>query len=170
LSRPTEFDPVYLGKMITKKDEERFLSRVDKATTPAGCWLFTGYRNKAGYGSFWVNGRYRRATHIALELVGWIIPFKRLQVRHYICDNPPCVRPSHLRIGTHGDNMVDMVTKGRQARGERLAGRPSRPRVLLDMSRALTMRSEGKSIRAIAQTLGASTMVVCRALALVPKS
>jgi hypothetical protein len=62
----------------------------------------------------------RQAHKIALELTGWIIPFVGLVVLH-LCDNPPCCRPSHLRIGTPDENNTDMFAKGRQARGERVA-------------------------------------------------
>jgi len=97
---------------------EQFWSQVDRTTTPDGCWPFTGALTADGYGHIKVNGRMRMAHHIALKLSGFIIPFERLQVRHYVCDNPPCCRPSHLKIGTPQDDADDKVSKGRQARGE----------------------------------------------------
>ena len=95
-----------------------FWSRVDKTTTPDGCWPFTGHLDQDGYGRIKVNGRWRVATHIALELSGFI-PWEGLQVRHYVCNNPPCCRPSHLKIGTPKEDAEDKVSQGRQARGER---------------------------------------------------
>ncbi len=93
---------------------------MDRITTPDDCWPWTGDRDRKGYGRIKVNGRWRQATHIALELSGFIIPAEFLQVRHYVCDNPPCCRPSHLTIGTPQDDRNDQISKGRQARGNRL--------------------------------------------------
>lgn len=55
---------------------EQFWPQVDRTTTPDGCWPFTGTRTADGYGHLTVNGRKRQATHIALELAGWILPFE----------------------------------------------------------------------------------------------
>jgi hypothetical protein len=60
--------------MITKKDEERFWGKVDKITTPDGCWEWIGYRDNDDYGRIKVNGRTRYAHHIALELAGRTVP------------------------------------------------------------------------------------------------
>jgi hypothetical protein len=103
---------------------ERYWSQVDKdgPVVRLGlgpCWLWTGYRDEKGYGQIEVNGRTRWAHHIALELVGFIIPAEFLQVRH-LCHTPPCCRPSHLKIGTPQEDADDKVSAGRQARGERV--------------------------------------------------
>jgi hypothetical protein len=78
--------------MITKKDEERFWGRVDKngPTVRPGlgpCWLWNGGRGRKGYGRIKLNGRWRPATHVALELAGYFILFEGLEVLHR-CDNP----------------------------------------------------------------------------------
>lgn len=93
--------------------ETRFWSKVNKTS---GCWEWTGKQwNKTWYGVFWLNGRNHGAHRIAYELsVGPIPP--GLCVLH-ICDNPLCVRPDHLRLGTHAENRADCVAKGRQAKG-----------------------------------------------------
>lgn len=83
----------------------------------SGCWLWLGRVNKLGYGT----GRFRDGTAIASRLS--FIAFKDLiptghRVRH-TCDNPSCVNPEHLILGTGDDNMKDKVRRGRQARGER---------------------------------------------------
>jgi hypothetical protein len=92
--------------------DERFWRKVTR--TP-GCWIWTGSRTQSGtgYGQFWTKGRLQPAHRVAWEFQNGLIPAgKRLLHR---CDNKPCVRPSHLFLGSQSDNLVDMVLKGRRA-------------------------------------------------------
>lgn len=90
----------------------RFMARVRKS---AGCWIWRGARDAAGYGVVRVDGKSRRAHRVSWELHRGPIPDGMLVCHR--CDNPPCVNPDHLFVGTHGDNQADKVAKGRQARG-----------------------------------------------------
>lgn len=83
------------------------------------CWEWQGERTRRvggelSYGRVNWEGRSQRAHRVAWELVNGPIP-AGLHVLHH-CDNPPCVNPAHLFLGTHTDNMRDMVAKGRNAR------------------------------------------------------
>lgn len=119
----------------TDVDSIRFRSFVD-ANGPVpkhrpalgNCWLWTSVRVPAGYGQFWTDGHYIPATHAALILDGR--PLGPGQIACHHCDNPPCVRPSHLFRGSYSDNARDASAKGRHencatkrpellARGER---------------------------------------------------
>lgn len=93
---------------------ERFWARVEK--TEGGCWVWKGIR-KYGYGAFVpVEGFHQVAAHrFAYEACVARIP-PGMCVLHK-CDNPPCVNPEHLFLGTHADNVADKVRKGRQPRG-----------------------------------------------------
>jgi hypothetical protein len=79
------------------------------------CWPWRCGRDKDGYGAISVNGHHRRAHVIAWELASGQVCPKGMCVMHS-CDNPPCVNPAHLRLGTNGENVADMVAKGRAFR------------------------------------------------------
>lgn len=85
--------------------------------TENGCWEWVGPRNIGGYGSV---PRTRHGTGVA-HRVAWERehgPIPDGMLVCHSCDNPPCVNPSHLFLGTHRDNTNDKIAKGRQARGE----------------------------------------------------
>jgi hypothetical protein len=94
--------------------EERFWPKVERRG-PDECWLWLGAAVPEGYGRFCVSGRplipahrfaYSLATGTPLDaMIG-------LEVLHS-CDNPPCVNPAHLSLGTRQDNMQDASRKGR---------------------------------------------------------
>lgn len=99
---------------------ERFWAKVKKGE---GCWLWQGRRNPPlGYGQLRIgpegNQRSQAAHRIAWMLTNGPIP-AGLCICHR-CDNPPCVRPDHLFLGTYSDNSLDSVRKGRakQQHGE----------------------------------------------------
>ena len=78
------------------------------------CVIWTGYCN-AARGGYGITGRRKRAHRVAWEKAFGEIP-DGLHVLHR-CDNPPCVNPEHLFLGTHADNMRDMCDKGRRKGG-----------------------------------------------------
>ncbi len=97
-------------------DEERFWRSVDKS---GECWIWTAGRTQSGYGRFALNHKTHRAHRISWEFTNGNIP-EGLWVLHH-CDNRACVRPDHLYLGTHSDNVKDRSDRERQARGEKVA-------------------------------------------------
>jgi len=94
---------------------ERFWSKVKKSDD--GCWEWQGAKIN-GYGRFYYHGSARKAHQIALELLGVERPPGACCC--HSCDNPGCVRPSHLSWGTTQDNTADRQSKGRGIKGERV--------------------------------------------------
>lgn len=87
----------------------RFWSYVRKGR---GCWEWQGGFHHAGYGTVRWDGRPRSAHRVAWTISRGEIP-NGLHVCHH-CDNKKCVRPSHLFVGTNGDNVRDALAKGRR--------------------------------------------------------
>jgi hypothetical protein len=106
--------------MKKKSFQERFWSRVKK-NKGNGCWTWTGScHTNWGYGQVRVENRKTKMVHrISWEMENGPIP-EGMKVLHK-CDNPPCIRPSHLFLGTQSDNMQDCSRKSRlvmpQSRG-----------------------------------------------------
>ena len=106
--------------------EERFWMKVDKeglvpdlAIRLGRCWVWTASLRNKGYGAFVYcrNGEVvqGRAHRFSWELHFGPIPTDMCVLHR--CDNPSCVRPSHLFLGTKRDNNIDMVSKGRHVPG-----------------------------------------------------
>ena len=102
---------------------QRFLERILISAT-SECWLWIGRRNSIhpknggqNYGRFDIGGTSEAAHRIAYEHFVGKIP-EGISVLHK-CDNPPCVNPEHLFLGTYSDNIRDAYAKGRGPKGYR---------------------------------------------------
>jgi hypothetical protein len=96
--------------------EEKFWSNVDKQNTDR-CWHWTGFCYTGGYGQINMCGKMVLAHRFSYELHFGKIPKDKPYVLH-MCDNPPCVNPHHLFLGTAKDNSDDMIAKGRDRKAK----------------------------------------------------
>ena len=140
--------------------EERFWAKVDKNgptvhSSIGPCWIWTAHLDEHGYGQFMLRTRkIARAPRFAWALTNGEIP-DGLHVLHH-CDNPACVRPEHLFLGSRRDNARDMMSKGRQnfQRSPNLRPRGNRHGLVKDPSRAARGEHHGSRTRPEKQPKG----------------
>lgn len=125
----------------------------DWAQSKEGCWEWPFSRNRYGYGKCRLLGE-TVAHRVAYVLTRGPIPLGYLVCHR--CDNPPCVRPDHLFLGTQQDNTADRDAKGRTSHGER------RPSSKLTADDARAIRNDGRSSRQLAREYGVSGTTVLR--------
>lgn len=126
--------------------EKRFWSKVDKRG-PDDCWPWVGTRLATGYGRLKAGGRQLLASRLVLHLTGRSLEAGEFACHH--CDNPSCVNPAHLFVGTRSDNMLDMYAKGRRRQGG-----SSNPRARLTPEQVHAIRSRTDSLHQLAREFG----------------
>lgn len=134
-----------LAKLInkTKKDEQ-------------GCWNWTGWLNQYGYGRMRLNNKTVFVhrffyTNFVGEITDGMLVCHR-------CDNPSCVNPEHLFLGTHDDNMKDMAKKGRGKSGRKPGQKHGICKLTDDLVRKI--RADNRYQRLIAKELGVSQTTI----------
>ena len=143
---------------ITRQMEEvreRFFKHVNKTDT---CWLWTGYCNKNGRPHFKYNGKATIAYRFSWLLAGHTIPegLCVCHAPHSICGHKNCVNPQHLRVGTHTENMRDMIADGTSNRGTK------HPRNKLTEEQVREIRRRGEENQArLAEEFGVTRFAIC---------
>jgi hypothetical protein len=100
---------------MTEKQIARFWAKV-KILGPEDCWEWQASKDQDNYGLVRIDGSCLKAHRVSWQLTYGLIP-KGLFCCHH-CDNPSCINPGHLFLGTNQDNMTDMSLKGRSTKGQ----------------------------------------------------
>lgn len=143
-----------LDKMSDRNLGVRFLSKIRQCQS-SGCWVWIGSGVTAGYGQLKIGQRQNLAHRLSYQWFVGSIP-KNCVVMHK-CDNPSCVNPDHLKVGTSADNSADMVAKGRQDKN-RCGDR--NPQARLQEDDALSIIQSNDCAADLARQFGVSTRTV----------
>lgn len=130
--------------------EDRFQAKVMKTES---CWEWLATHNGRGYGLFRVDGTYQLAHRVSYTLYKGAIP-QGLLVRH-TCDNPNCVNPDHLEVGTNYDNRQDMMKRGRCPSSKLTPEQVKEIREILKSN-------HGRTLKDIGSQFGVSRQVISR--------
>ena len=145
-----------------ERDRDRFWAKVH-ISAPEVCCEWTASKWPSGYGQFAWASQYGREAPKGAHRCAWEMTFgaipKGQSVLHS-CDNPGCVNPSHLFLGTHDDNMADAVAKGRYRRA-----RPRRRKLtteqVLNIRQRVAIGQRGTA-NAVAREFGVSRAYISR--------
>lgn len=144
---------------------ERFWQNVQKTDT---CWLWTGCKMHKGYGVLQNGPKMARAHRFSYELAYG--PIEAGMLVCHRCDTPACVRPTHLFLGTHKDNLSDAASKGRMAKGAKNGSNlyPERLRTKLKPETVVEIRqlyaAGGITYKQLAKRFGVSKSAISCAM------
>lgn len=133
---------------LTAKDVARFEKSADRFDA-FSCWPWTGPTTVEGYGIFCADGRRLRANRVAFMVANDTWPGEQ-RVCHS-CDNPKCVNPRHLWLGSQRDNVLDMIYKGRS--GLRSVPRTGPPKVRKPRLPQPMRLSQGAALKRLLSTM-----------------
>lgn len=140
---------------------ERLLSKIAFGVTD--CWHWIGYVDELGYGRIARTLGEVKAHRFAYRCLKGDIP-AHLEVMHS-CDVRGCVNPAHLSLGTHAENVRDMVAKGRRRSGDISGERNGMARLTrADVAEIRRLKAEGVKQVDLARRFGVSPMTVSRAI------
>lgn len=144
----------------TKSIRERLLEKM-RVNESTGCWEWVAAKDSNGYGRIWFDGTIGAAHRVSYELDNGPIPDGLLACHR--CDNPACINPAHLFLGTHADNLSDMDAKGRRARGDRVSNKGvEHGRVKITENDVLAIRAAHMTHRALAKQYGLGRSQIAR--------
>lgn len=142
---------------LTQDQLKIFWSRVE-AKGPDECWEWKGTIQDFGYGLFPLNGLQLRTHRVMWFIKHGKIPDGMFVCHH--CDNPPCVNPSHLFLGTYLKNIQDKVEKGRNPHGENHYATELTPEQVMEIRQINGSRKWGTGYRALAKKYGVSRSII----------
>lgn len=138
--------------------EKKFWLKVDKGEQPGACWEWRGARRETGYGLVRINGALRRAHRVSWEIRFGVITGD-YAVCHK-CDNPPCVNPDHLFLGSAKDNTNDCIKKQRFCFAPLGSDHPKAKLTADQAAEIRSMSSRGFGYRRLAKTFGVSQSAI----------
>ena len=134
-----------MGRYNTIND---FWNKVNKETN-TGCWEWTGSKCRDGYGLFKMNKQNVLLAHRWSVIFNGRDPSNKVVM--HTCDNPGCVNPDHLQLGTQADNVRDMIAKKRYVK----------PQSKLSMEDIIAIQQSTDSYKTIGKRFNISAPYVC---------
>lgn len=153
---PTSLTELLANSAEREKLEQRLWAKVEKSPD-SHCWLWTGSKNKSGYGVIKAAGKPLQVHRVVYQMFYGLIERDRC-VRHR-CDRPSCCNPKHLKLGSNQDNVDDRTLRGRSAKGSK---QTTAKLTECDVEEIIKELRGSSTIEAIAENYGVVRSVVSR--------